>query len=59
MELFADEGGQGLERMHSILLTYSFYNFDLSYCQACVCVYICMYMYMYECMHSILRTKKA
>jgi len=31
--MFADENGVGLERLHAILLTYSFYNFDLAYCQ--------------------------
>jgi len=33
IEMFADAAGPGLERLHAILLTYSFYNFDLSYCQ--------------------------
>lgn len=33
LDMFAHESSVGLERMRSILLTYSFYNFDLSYCQ--------------------------
>lgn len=28
-----DDEGEGLRRLNNILLTYSFYNFDLSYCQ--------------------------
>lgn len=31
--MFADDEGEGLRRLNNILLTYSFYNFDLSYCQ--------------------------
>ena len=31
--MFADAAGPGLERLHAILLSYAFYNFDLSYCQ--------------------------
>jgi len=33
IEMFADAAGPGLERLHAILLTYAFYNFDLAYCQ--------------------------
>jgi len=31
--MFVDDEGEGLKRLNNILLTYSFYNFDLSYCQ--------------------------
>jgi hypothetical protein len=31
--LFAVEGSEGLKALHRVLLTYTFYNFDLSYCQ--------------------------
>ena len=31
--MFAEEEGEGLRRLRSMLLTYTFYNFDLSYCQ--------------------------
>lgn len=31
--MFADDDGAGLTRLRSILLTYSFFNFDLAYCQ--------------------------
>jgi len=31
--IFAEEGGEGLAALRRVLLTYAFYNFDLSYCQ--------------------------
>mmetsp|Transcript_43171 Transcript_43171/g.105608 ORF Transcript_43171/g.105608 Transcript_43171/m.105608 type:complete len:614 (-) Transcript_43171:10-1851(-) len=31
--LFAEDGAEGLQSLRRILLTYTFYNFDLSYCQ--------------------------
>lgn len=31
--VFAEEGGEGLSALRRILITYTFYNFDLSYCQ--------------------------
>jgi hypothetical protein len=31
--LFAVEGSEGLKALHRVLLTYTFFNFDLSYCQ--------------------------
>ena len=31
--VIAFRGPAGLQKLHAILLTYSFYNFDLSYCQ--------------------------
>ena len=31
--MFAEEEGEGLRRLRAMLLTYAFYNFDLSYCQ--------------------------
>jgi len=31
--VFAEDDCDGLKKLHNILLTYSFYNFDLSYCQ--------------------------
>ena len=33
LSMFADDDGAGLTRLRSILLTYSFFNFDLAYCQ--------------------------
>eukprot|EP00960_Hanusia_phi_P062245 765099-Hanusia_phi.AAC.2 len=33
IDIFVDDNGEGLQKLYRILLTYSFYNFDLSYCQ--------------------------
>eukprot|EP01059_Diplonema_ambulator_P033424 TRINITY_DN6975_c1_g1_i1.p1 TRINITY_DN6975_c1_g1~~TRINITY_DN6975_c1_g1_i1.p1 ORF type:complete len:817 (+),score=154.79 TRINITY_DN6975_c1_g1_i1:113-2563(+) len=33
VDLFAEDNGEGQTVLHNILVTYSFYNFDLGYCQ--------------------------
>ena len=33
VDIFIEDNGEGMVAIHNVLLTYSFYNFDLGYCQ--------------------------